>query len=131
VSASQPRAGRALADVGRARSVFASTVAAWFVLAWIGPATLVPTAVAMAETPQASQTQELTQLAEGKGRDLTVGRCIICHTLEYIPSNAAAMNRAGWEKSVQKMRDRFGAPITDDEARQIVDYLASNYAGKP
>ena len=121
--------------------MFASTVAArvvpawvmlaWVVLAWIGPATLVPTVVAMAETPQASQTQEFTQLAEGKGRDLTVGRCIICHTLEYIPSNAPAMNRAGWEKSVQKMRDRFGAQITDDEARQIVDYLASNYAGKP
>jgi mono/diheme cytochrome c family protein len=73
---------------------------------------------------------EPTELREGAGRDLTVGRCIICHSVEYIPSNAAAMNRAAWQKTIQKMKDRFGAPITDDEAKQILDYLAANYSGK-
>jgi hypothetical protein len=89
------------------------------------------TAVVVAGTHFPPQTQELTQLAEGTGRDLTVGRCIICHSLEYIPSNAPAMDRAGWDKTVRKMRERFGAPITDDEAGQILDYLATNYSGKP
>jgi hypothetical protein len=28
------------------------------------------------------------------------------------------------------MRERFGAPITDQEAQQILDYLAANYSGK-
>jgi sulfite dehydrogenase (cytochrome) subunit B len=73
---------------------------------------------------------EMTQLMEGRGRDLTVGRCIICHDLEYIPANAPAMNRGAWQKTIQKMRERFGAPITDDEARQILEYLDANYSGK-
>jgi sulfite dehydrogenase (cytochrome) subunit B len=73
---------------------------------------------------------EVTELREGAGRDLTVGRCIICHSVEYIPSNAPAMNRAAWQKSIQKMKDKFGAPITDEEAQQILDYLDANYSGK-
>jgi hypothetical protein len=40
------------------------------------------------------------------------------------------MNRAGWQKSIQKMKERFGAPITDEEAKQILDYLAASYSGK-
>ena len=73
---------------------------------------------------------EITQLKDGPGRDLTTGRCIICHSVEYIPANAPAMDRAAWQKTVQKMREKFGAPITDDEAKQILDYLAANYSGK-
>ena len=73
---------------------------------------------------------EVTQLKDGAGRDLTVGRCIICHSVEYIPSNAPAMNRAAWQKTIQKMRERFGAPITDQEAQQILDYLDTNYSRK-
>ena len=75
--------------------------------------------------------QERTELQAGPGHDLTVGRCVICHSLDYIPANAPAMNRAGWQKTIQKMRERFGAPITETEAQQILDYLASDYAGKP
>jgi sulfite dehydrogenase (cytochrome) subunit B len=74
--------------------------------------------------------QEVTELKDGTGRDLTVGRCILCHSVEYIPGNAPAMNRAAWQKTIQKMKDRFGAPITDEEAKQILDYLDANYSGK-
>lgn len=70
------------------------------------------------------------QLKDAPGRDLTTGRCIICHSLEYIPSNAPAMNRAAWQKTILKMKDRFGAPITDEEAKQILDYLDASYSGK-
>ena len=73
---------------------------------------------------------EITELKDAPGRDLTVGRCIICHSVEYIPSNAPAMNRGAWQKSIQKMKDKFGAPITDQEAKQILDYLDANYSGK-
>jgi sulfite dehydrogenase (cytochrome) subunit B len=73
---------------------------------------------------------ELTQLKDGPGRDLTIDRCVVCHGLAYIPSNAPAMNRAGWQKTIQKMRERFGAPMTDEEAQQILEYLASRYSGK-
>jgi hypothetical protein len=73
---------------------------------------------------------ESTELKDAPGHDLTLGRCIICHSVEYIPSNAPAMNRGAWQKTIQKMKDRFGAPITDEEAKQILDYLDANYSGK-
>ena len=73
---------------------------------------------------------EVTELRAGPGRDLTVGRCITCHSVEYIPSNAPAMNRAAWQKSIQKMKERFGASMTDEEAKQILDYLDANYSAK-
>ena len=82
-----------------------------------------------ARTP-AAPPEQLTHLTDAPGHDLTVGRCIICHSLEYIPANAPAMNRGAWQKTIQKMRERFGAPITDAEAQQILDYLAANYSGK-
>jgi mono/diheme cytochrome c family protein len=70
------------------------------------------------------------RLKDGPGRDLTQGRCAVCHSLDYIPGNAPALDRAGWHKEIQKMRERFGAPLTDAEAQQILDYLAANYADK-
>ena len=75
--------------------------------------------------------EDSIRLHDGSGRDLTSARCAICHSLDYIPGNAPVMDRTGWQKSIQKMRDRFGAPITDQEAQQILDYLAGSYAGKP
>lgn len=73
---------------------------------------------------------EEAQLHEGGGRDVTAAHCAICHSLDYIPNNAPVMDRSGWQKTIQKMRDRYGAPISDQEAQQILDYLAGNYAGK-
>lgn len=70
------------------------------------------------------------QLLEAPGHDLVTARCVICHSLDYIPMNAPVMDRGGWQKTVQKMRERFGAPITDEEARQILDYLSEHYAGR-
>ena len=75
-------------------------------------------------------TEETVQLKEAPGREVTSGHCNICHSLEYIPSNAPAMNRAAWQKTIQKMREKFGAPIPDEEAKQILDYLDANYSGK-
>jgi hypothetical protein len=87
-----------------------------------------PLAAAAAESWEAQETA--VQLKDAPGRDLTTGRCIICHSLEYIPANAPAMNRAAWQKTIQKMKDRFGAPISDEEAKTILDYLDGSYSGK-
>ena len=75
--------------------------------------------------------EDAIQLRDGSWRDLTAARCAICHSLDYIPANAPVLDRAGWQKVIQKMRDRFGAPITDEEAQQILDYLAGSYAKQP
>jgi hypothetical protein len=72
--------------------------------------------------------EETIQLKNASTRELTAARCGMCHSLDYIQMNASVMDRAGWERSVRKMIDRFGAPITDDEVKQIVDYLAMHYS---
>jgi opacity protein-like surface antigen len=90
----------------------------------------VSAALAVAAAAAAVAGEESLTLHEGPARDLTAGRCAICHSLDYIPNNAPVMDRTGWQKTIQKMRERFGAPISDQEAQQILDYLAGNYAGK-
>jgi sulfite dehydrogenase (cytochrome) subunit B len=75
--------------------------------------------------------EDSIQLRDGNGRDLTAARCAMCHSVDYIQGNAPVLDRAGWKKEIQKMRDRFAAPISDEEAQQILDYLAGSYAGKP
>lgn len=79
----------------------------------------------VAGTAQAGE--ESIRLKDASGREITSARCVICHSLDYIPMNAGVMDRVGWEKSIRKMIDRFGAPVSDDEARQILDYLAQQY----
>ena len=71
--------------------------------------------------------EETVQLKDAPGRDVTVGRCVTCHSVDYIPMNAAVMDRAGWLKTIRKMVDRLGAPVTEEEATQILEYLSTHY----
>ena len=67
------------------------------------------------------------RLQDAPDRELVVARCSVCHSVDYLPMNAAAFDRTGWQKSVRKMIDTFGAPISEDDARRIVEYLGANY----
>ena len=71
--------------------------------------------------------EEAIKLQDAPDRDLVVARCSVCHSVDYLPMNAPALDRAGWQKSVRKMIDQFGAPIGEDDAKRIVEYLANNY----
>lgn len=66
----------------------------------------------------------------GVGRELFVARCTICHSLDYVEMHAKFANRGLWETSINKMRNAFKAPITDEEARQILDYVERAYAAQ-
>lgn len=35
--------------------------------------------------------------------------------------------KEGWEATVMRMKDENDAPISNEEARIIIDYLAENY----
>ena len=67
------------------------------------------------------------RLQDAPDRELVVARCSICHSVDYVPMNAPALDRAGWQKSVRKMIDTFGAPISEDDAKRIVEYLGTHY----
>jgi cytochrome c5 len=71
--------------------------------------------------------EETIKLQDAPDRDLVVARCSVCHSLDYVQMNAPVFDRAGWQKSVRKMIDTFGAPISEDDAKLILEYLANNY----
>ena len=69
-------------------------------------------------------------LKDAPGRDLVVGRCAACHSVDYIPMNSTFLDRKGWEVEVNKMVKAYAAPVGADEVPAIVDYLAQNYGKK-
>ena len=67
------------------------------------------------------------ELAAGEGRDLVAGACGGCHSTVYITMQPP-LPRAAWDATVHKMIRAFGAPIAEDVAGRIVDYLAAHYS---
>jgi len=67
------------------------------------------------------------EAAPGEGREVFIARCTSCHSVDYVSMHARFGTRALWEMEVAKMRTAFKAPLSDDEARRIVDYLARAY----
>lgn len=72
---------------------------------------------------------ETATLKPGPNVELAVTFCLTCHSAEYI-SYQPPMDRAFWKGSVDKMRQKFGAPIPEDQVEKLADYLAAAY-GKP
>ena len=68
-------------------------------------------------------------LAPGPGQELAEGMCGACHSVDYIttqPRNVANA-RAFWAAEVTKMQKAYGAPLDDENAQKIVDYLVAAY----
>jgi len=59
--------------------------------------------------------------ANGKAKKLFEAKCAICHPLSR--PLGQIMNRDGWMATVTRMQKVNGCPITDEEAKTIVDYL--------
>jgi hypothetical protein len=85
--------------------------------------------VALLVCSQAQAGGEIITLHDGPGHDLVTTGCAICHSLDYIEMNAPVMTRARWETTVRKMIDKFGAPVSNEDAQVIVNYLSTHYAG--
>ncbi len=63
-------------------------------------------------------------LAPGKGADLTMARCALCHEITHI--TRSRLSRGEWEDNVRNMIER-GMPIAPEEIPLVVDYLATYY----
>ena len=86
-------------------------------------------AAALLVCAQAQAGEEAIKLDDGPGHDAVTTSCVLCHSLDYIQMNAPVMTHARWEATVRKMIDKFGAPISSDDAKVIVDYLSAHYVG--
>jgi sulfite dehydrogenase (cytochrome) subunit B len=67
------------------------------------------------------------RLKEAPGLDKVEANCGACHSLDYIQMNSAFMTEAVWNAEVAKMINAFSAPISESDAKIIVDYLKENY----
>jgi mono/diheme cytochrome c family protein len=74
--------------------------------------------------PFPGQTPAHVTLAPGSAATLVSSKCIICHGVDRVVMTKRP--RAQWNTLVARMV-YLGAPLTTDQAKAIVDYLATNY----
>ena len=84
---------------------------------------------ALMAAPAAAQEKPIT-LKKGAGLDVVEANCGACHSLDYIQINSPFLTSAQWDASITKMIKAFGAPISDEDARAIGDYLKANYGAE-
>jgi hypothetical protein len=58
----------------------------------------------------------------GPGRDEFVSACVVCHSPQYITMQPR-FSRAAWLGEVKKMKDVYGAHISNDQVSKIAEYL--------
>ncbi|HUL00028.1 MAG TPA: hypothetical protein VLX29_04155 [Nitrospirota bacterium] len=66
------------------------------------------------------------QLKPGPGLDKVSTLCNVCHSLTYITMQPA-FPRVTWTAEVNKMIKVMGAPINEEDAKTIIDYLSTAY----
>ena len=66
-----------------------------------------------------------SQGGEINAEQLFESKCSICHSINRPKSKTKS--KEGWETTVMRMKNKNGCPITDEEAKMIIDYLAEEY----
>ncbi len=66
------------------------------------------------------------ELKEGEGRVKAETLCNICHSTDYITTQPK-FPMVQWTATVNKMIKVMGAPINEEDAKTIVNYLVTNY----
>ena len=65
----------------------------------------------------------------GPGAQVATANCLLCHSADYV-STQPPLDRAAWLATVNKMRDKYGAPLPTNQVERVVDYLATSYGKK-
>lgn len=66
-------------------------------------------------------------LKVGAGVELVRSACSSCHSMDYVITQPP-LTRAQWTANVEKMKARFGAPLSTNEIPALVAYLEANYS---
>jgi len=82
---------------------------------------------AAAETVSITLPPDAITLPAGPGADVTQTQCAFCHSLDYITTQPRGP-AVQWQGVVTKMLKVYGAPIGEETARIIADYLTAHYA---
>src|SRR5271154_5029115 len=82
------------------------------------------TSSAIAEPMVYQLPAETAELKPGPGVE-TAAVCQACHSADYISTQPSGEGKAFWQGEVQKMIKAYKAPIGEDDASTIANYLAS------
>ena len=86
--------------------------------------------VAAAAKPVSYQLpDETAAFKPGPNLEAAQNNCTGCHSADYIATQprGAKFKKNFWQAEVTKMIKAFGAPVSDADAKTIVDYLTKNY----
>ena len=81
---------------------------------------------AMAEPMVYQLPPETAELKPGPGVETAIV-CTACHSADYISTQPSRKGKAFWQAEVQKMVKAYKAPIGEDDAAVIANYLAAAY----
>lgn len=70
---------------------------------------------------------ETAAFKPGPGVDAAQNNCTSCHSADYINIQPPNKGPAFWEAVVQKMIKVYHAPIDENDAKSIADYLSKTY----
>jgi cytochrome c553 len=84
------------------------------------------TSSAMAEPMVYQLPPETAELKPGPGVETAIV-CTACHSADYISTQPSGKGKAFWQAEVQKMIKAYKAPIGDNDAGVIANYLAAAY----
>lgn len=62
----------------------------------------------------------------GPGSNLANSLCLSCHSEAYVATQPP-FNKTVWTAEILKMRNVYGAKISDDQVAPLADYLTANY----
>lgn len=92
----------------------------------LAPLALALVAAAADKTITLPEDHAYAELKPGPGVEATRTHCLTCHSTDYIVMQPRG-DAKQWQAVVTKMIKVFGAPIGDQDARAIVEYLAATY----
>ena len=58
----------------------------------------------------------------GPGSDAITNNCLACHSASMV-LNQPVLSKSAWQAAVTKMINTYKAPVSEDDAAAIVDYL--------
>lgn len=82
---------------------------------------------AAAETRRYTLPDELSDFRPGPGAEVARDNCLSCHSADYVETQPPELGATFWEAEVSKMIKAYHAPITTEDAKTIVEYLARVY----
>jgi len=70
---------------------------------------------------------EAATLRPGPNLDVAQNYCAACHSVDYITTQPPGRGEPFWKAEVGKMIHSYGAPIGEEDAQAIVEYLSKTY----